>query len=97
MTHGTRPMPTPERPTPGPRTASVSDGTGPLTAIAISTLSQAVEMLREDLANRERLSTFRARAGRTIARFGSPEMSPATGSPIFGRILNGRSAPRLWF
>jgi len=28
----------------------VSDGTDPLTAIAISTLSQAVEMLREDLA-----------------------------------------------
>ena len=28
----------------------MSDGTDPLTAIAISTLSQAVEMLREDLA-----------------------------------------------
>src|SRR6516162_1801116 len=50
LTHGARPMPTPERPTLGPGTASVSDRTDPLTAIAIGTLSQAVDMLREDLA-----------------------------------------------
>ena len=44
LSSGTRPMPVSDRPTPGP-------GPDPMTVIGISTLSQAVEMLREDLAS----------------------------------------------
>ena len=44
--HGTRPMLVPERPTLGPGTAPMSDGTDPLIAIGIQTLSQAVRISR---------------------------------------------------
>ena len=53
VSYGTRPMPAADGLEPGPGTepTSVADGPGadPLTVIAIQTLSQAVEMLREDV------------------------------------------------
>ena len=55
VSYGTRPMPAADGLEPGPGTepTSVADGPGadPLTVIAIQTLSQAVEMLREDVGH----------------------------------------------
>ena len=62
LSSGTRPMPVSDRPTPGP-------GPDPMTVIGISTLSQAVEMLREDLASANRsLLSERERAERAERR-----------------------------
>ena len=56
---GTEPTPDEERPGPAEAAPEKGSGTDPLTAIGMQTLSQAVEMLREDV-ERERDRANRA-------------------------------------